>query len=76
MKKNSLGFKTLLFILTIMISTCGIVYAQPPPPPNPSDYSGYVTVNREPPPDGAHVYAKIEGYTTNSVAVSDGGRYP
>ena len=75
MKKNSLGFKTLLFILTIMISTCGIVYAQPPPPPIPSDYSGYVTVNGEPAPDGALVYAKIEGYTSNSVAVSDGGRY-
>jgi chitodextrinase len=73
MKENSLGFKTLLFILTIMMSTCGIAYAQPPPIP--SDYSGYVTVNGEPAPDGTLVYAKIGDYTSNSVAVSDGGLY-
>jgi len=75
MKENKLGLKTLFFVVTVLIFTCGIVYAQPPPPPIPSDYSGYVTVNGEPAPDGALVYAKIGGYTSNSVPVSDGGRY-
>lgn len=73
MKENSLGFKTILFMLIIMISTCGIVYAQPPPIP--SDYSGYVTVNGEPAPEGATVYAKIGDYTSDSVAVADLGHY-
>ena len=72
MKETRQGFKTLLFVLVILASSCGIAFAQPPIP---SDYSGYVTVNGEPAQGGALVYAKMEGYTSKSVAVTNGGRY-
>jgi len=72
MKETRLSFKTLLLVLIILASSCGIVYAQPPIP---SDYSGYVTINSEPASDGALVFAKIGNYTSDSKVVADGGRY-
>lgn len=73
MKENKLGLITLFFVVIILISMCGIVNAQPPPIP--SDYSGYVTVNGEPAPEGALVSAKIDDYTSNGVVVAENGRY-
>jgi len=60
-------------IALLFFATSTMAAASAEPPPIPSDYSGYVTVNGEPAPDGATVYAMIMDYTTISVQISDGG---
>ncbi len=67
--KNWLVCIPLLVVLSISLGT-----ALAQPPPIPADYSGSVTVNGVSAPDGTAVFAKIEGYTSNSVTVS-GGSY-
>ena len=62
-----------IMIALLFFATSTMAAASAEPPPIPSDYSGYVTVNGEPAPDGATVYAKIDDYTTSSVQISDGG---
>ncbi|MFB0499862.1 MAG: PGF-pre-PGF domain-containing protein [Candidatus Hadarchaeaceae archaeon] len=67
--KNWLVCILLLVALSISSST-----ALAQPPPIPADYSGSVTVNGAPAPDGTAVFAKIEDYTSGSVTTS-GGSY-
>ena len=62
-----------IMLALLFFATSTMAAASAGPPPIPSDYSGYVTVNGEPAPDGATVYAMILDYTTSSVQISDGG---
>ncbi len=62
---------TLVFLIVLSVSS-GIALAGPPPIP--ADYSGSVTVNGKPAPDGTEVFAKIEDYKSGSVTTS-GGSY-
>jgi len=67
-KKFEIG----IMLAVLFIATSIMAAASAGPPPIPSDYSGYVTVNGEPAPDGATIYAKILDYTTSSIQISDG----
>lgn len=60
-----------IFGISIILSmSVSAVSAQPPPIP--ANYSGSVTVNGVPAPDGTLVFATIEDYTSENVTVSGG----
>jgi len=71
MKVKSFGIGVMIAVLFIATSTMAAASAGFPPIP--SDYSGYVTVNGDPAPDGATIYAMIGDYSTSSIQISDGG---
>ncbi|MBL7079967.1 PKD domain-containing protein [Candidatus Bathyarchaeota archaeon] len=74
MKMKVKRFEIGIMIAALLIATSTVAAASAGPPPIPSDYSGYVTVNGEPAPAGCTVHAVVLGYVSSSVAV-EGGHY-